>query len=79
MSLLTSDLKDRRDRARRVSSYNHYDKWANRTGWGSLSLGILAITSYGYSLIDGLLGVPPSHQLLLSVDQDTTWIVALSR
>jgi hypothetical protein len=79
LSLLSSDLKDRRDRSRRVSSYDYYDKWANRTGWGGLSFGLLVIASYGYSLIDGLLGVPPPHQLLLSVDQDTTWIVALSR
>ena len=80
MSLLSSDLKDRRDRARRVSSYNYYDKWANRTGWGSLSMAVLAIGTYGFSALDGLFATPPKHQLLLTADGDMTLIVlAFSR
>ena len=75
LSLLSSDLKDRRDRARRVSSYNHYDKWANRTGWGSLAMATLAIGMYGYSVLDGFLAVPTKHQLLLGADMETLWTV----
>ena len=80
LSLLTSDLKNRRDRATRVSSYDYYDKWANRMAWGSLAMASLAIGTYGFSVMDGLFVTPPEHQLLLTANPETAWAkLALSR
>lgn len=62
---LAGDLKERRDRARRVSSYNYYDKWANRAAWGELTMSVLAFSSFTYAVLDGLFGIPPKHELLI--------------
>ena len=75
LHLLARDLKDRRQRARSTSTYNYYDKWANRAGWGSLSMATLALGTYGYSLIDGLFVSPPKYELLLTVDRDMARLI----
>jgi len=64
-ALLQRDYEDRRDRAS-ASDWDYYNDWANRFYWSSVAFGTLAGATYLYSLIDGIVSVPPTYRLLLS-------------
>jgi hypothetical protein len=79
LHLIASDLRDRRDRARKVATYDYYDRWANRTTWGGLSGGVIAVGVFGYSVLDGVLSVPPRHQLMLAKEREAVWAIVAIR
>lgn len=69
LALLQRDFLDRRDDprlTRNTVDYDYYDKWANRFFWGGVFTGSVAGMTYLYSLIDGLVNVPPTYLLLLN-------------
>jgi hypothetical protein len=57
---------ERKRRRSKASTYQYYTDRANAMHWASAGLGTVAVCTYLYNVIDGVIDIPPTYKLLLS-------------